>query len=267
MRRGWVVWALALTAALETGWLLYPVVRGLLLAIEDTPATRGHRLAAELGCFACHGPDGGGGTKNPGSQEGEVPAFTEQTQMMYVKTTDDLREYVLDGAPRRRREDPDYVRRMEAAAIRMPAYRAFVSARQLEDLVAYLRATSGQLLPPHEEAALVRGAELTAEHHCFRCHGPFGAGGVPNPGSFKGYIPGFWGDDYDDLVQSDEELRQWLADGEIARITEHPIGGWFFRRQAAKMPAYGRFLSPEDLAAMAAYVKWIRAGSWRARLQ
>jgi mono/diheme cytochrome c family protein len=58
---------------------------------------RGQRIAADLGCFACHGPGGGGGTANPGSEEGSVPAFTERTQMMYVKTADDLREYVLDG--------------------------------------------------------------------------------------------------------------------------------------------------------------------------
>jgi len=267
MRRGGFVWLLAITAALETGWLLYPVVRRIVLSIEEAPAARGHRLAAELGCFACHGPDGGGGTKNPGSQEGEVPAFTEQTQMMYVKTSDDLREYVLDGAPRRRREDPDYLARMEAAALHMPAYRSFVSSRQLEELVAYLRATSGQLLPAQDEARVARGGELTAEYHCFRCHGAFGAGGVPNPGSFKGYIPGFWGEDYDELVRGDEELDRWIADGEIARITEHPVGGWFFRRQAAKMPAYGKFLPPDDLSAIAAYVKWIRAGSWRSKLQ
>src|SRR5215470_17667388 len=154
MRRGGFVWALALVAALETGWLLYPLVRRFVLAIETTPATRGHRLAAELGCFACHGPEGGGGTKNPGSQEGEVPAFTEQTQMMYVKTTDDLREYILDGAPKRRREDEDYRTRIAAAALHMPAYRNLVSARQVEDLVAYLRATSGQLLPGSDDATV-----------------------------------------------------------------------------------------------------------------
>ena len=267
MRRVGLVWVLAIVAALETGWLLFPLVRGLVLAIEETPATRGHRLAAELGCFACHGPEGGGGTKNPGSQEGEVPAFTEQTQMMYVKTTDDLREYILDGAPKRRLDDPDYRERMQAAALRMPAYRSFVSARQVEDLVAYLRAASGQIFPEQEDAKLARGAELMTEHHCFQCHGPFGAGGVPNPGSFKGYIPGFWGHDYDDLVRNDEELRQWIADGEIARITEHPIGGWFFRRQAAKMPAYGTLLSADDVAAMMAYVKWLRAGAWQPKLQ
>jgi mono/diheme cytochrome c family protein len=265
--RGGFVWALGVVAALEAGWLLYPAVRRVVLAIEDTAAARGHRLAHSLGCFACHGPEGGGGTKNPGSQEGEVPAFTEQTQMMYVKTTDDLRAYILDGAPKRRLDDPDYVARMASAALRMPAYRGFVTAAEVEDLVAYLRATSGQIFPEEESKVLARGAELMAEYHCASCHGPFGAGGVPNPGSFKGYIPGFWGEDYDELVRDDEELRRWLADGEIPRITEHPVGGWFFRRQATKMPAYGRFLPPEDIAALAAYVKWLRAGTWQNKLK
>ncbi|HYY06522.1 MAG TPA: c-type cytochrome, partial [Candidatus Limnocylindria bacterium] len=116
----------------ETGWLAYPTLRARLLALEETPARRGQRLAGELGCFSCHGPGGGGGTKNPGSEEGTVPAFTERTQMMYVKTTEDLREYVLDGAPRRKREDPDYRAKVEKAALRMPAFREHVNARQLD---------------------------------------------------------------------------------------------------------------------------------------
>ena len=94
-----LVGVLALVALLETGWLLYPVVRARLLALEETPAARGERLAAQLGCFGCHGPAGGGGTHNPGSEEGTVPAFTERTQMMYVKTSDDLR-VIRVGPPR-----------------------------------------------------------------------------------------------------------------------------------------------------------------------
>jgi mono/diheme cytochrome c family protein len=263
--RTWLVWFLAALAALETCVLLYPVVRRLVLAVEETPAGRGHRLAGELGCFTCHGPEGGGGMKNPGSQEGEVPAFTEQTQMMYVKTTDDLREYILDGAPRRRREDADYRARMDAAALHMPAYRSLVSAAQVEDLVAYLRATSGQIIADEKDVS--HGAELATTYRCESCHAPLGAGGVSNPGSFKSYIPGFWGEDYDELVRSDAELHQWIADGAIPRITEHAIGGWFFRRQAVKMPAYGKFLPPEDVAALETWVKWVRAGAWRAKLR
>jgi mono/diheme cytochrome c family protein len=248
-------------ALVQAAWLAYPALRAGVLALEETPAARGERLALRLGCFGCHGPAGGGGTKNPGSEEGTVPAFTERTQMMFVKTADDLREYVLDGAPRRKREDPDYRTRMEGAALRMPAYRGFVTAAGVEDLVAFLRAASGQVLP--DETQAVRGAEVAADLSCFACHGPLGAGGVDNPGSFKGYIPAFWGGDFDDLVRSDEELRGWIADGQIPRISEHPIGGRFFRRQVIKMPAYRDRVPGGDVDALMAYVRWLRAGAWR----
>jgi mono/diheme cytochrome c family protein len=252
---------LVVLALVETAWLLFPFVRARVLRLEETPAARGRRLAAEHGCFACHGPGGGGGTPNPGSEEKEVPAFTEQTQMMYVKSPDDLREYVLDGAPKRRRDDPDYRAKMEAAALRMPAYRSFLGARDVEDIVTYLRAASGQVLP--DEAAAGRGGEVATKLGCFTCHGPLGAGGVSNPGSFKGYVPGFWDDDFDDLVRDEDELRAWIAEGQIDRIAKHPIGGWFFRRQAIKMPAYGRFLSEAEVGDLMTYVRWIRAGAWR----
>jgi mono/diheme cytochrome c family protein len=259
--RRFVTRVLVLLALAETGWLLYPAVRARLLGIEETPAARGQRLAAKLGCFGCHGPGGGGGTPNPGSEEKEVPAFTERTQMMYVKSPDDLREYVLDGAPKRRREDPEYRAKMEAAALRMPAFRSFVDAREIEDLVAYLRAASDQVLPDEADAA--RGAELARELGCAACHGPLGAGGVANPGSFKGYIPGFWGADFDELVRDEDELRSWIAEGEIERISKHPIGGRFFERQAIKMPAYKRFVAEADIGALMTWVRWIRTGAWR----
>src|SRR3989442_1092121 len=108
-----------------------------------------------------------------------------------------------------------------------------------------------------------RGQRLAVELGCFSCHGPVGAGGMGNPGSFKGYVPGFWGADFDDLVRTDDELRTWIAKGELARVAEHPIGGRFFQRQAIKMPAYRRFVPEDDLDALAAYVRWIHAGSWR----
>lgn len=278
--RRWLGRALVLFAVVEIARLAYPAVRDAVLSIEDTPAARGERLAGQLGCFGCHGPAGQGGIKNPkvaGEGEGdrtltvlsdddEVPAFTQQTQMMYVKTTDDIREYILDGAPRRKREDSDYRAEVESAALRMPAYRSLVTASQVEDLVAYLRAASGQILPEDDKGA-VRGGELALELSCFSCHGPLGAGGVSNPGSFKGYIPAFWGADFDELVRDDGELRRWIADGKISRIAEHPIGKVFFERQALKMPAYGKLLPPADVDALVAYVRWIRTGPWRAKLR
>lgn len=257
----------SLTAALtvlvvgQAAWLAYPGVRTRVLALEESPAARGQRLALELGCFSCHGPGGSGDTRNPGSEEETVPAFTERTQMMYIRDADDLREYILDGAPRRKREDADYRTRMEAAAVRMPAYRPFVTPGQVEDMVAYLRAASGQILA--DDPLVSRGAELAEELSCASCHGPLGGGGVRNPGSLKGYVPAFWGEDFDELVQDDDELHAWIADGEIPRIAEHWIGRYWFRRQAIKMPAYGRFLPEADIRALSAYVRWVRAGSWR----
>ena len=248
-------------AILETVWLVYPLVRARILALEETPAARGQRLAAELGCFACHGPGGGGGTKNPGSEEDTVPAFTERTQMMYVKGAEDLREYVLDGAPRRKCEDPEYRAKMEAAALRMPAYRDVLTAAQVEDLVAFLRAASGLIAPDEERAA--HGGELATQLSCFTCHGPLGAGGTPNPRSLKGYVPAFWGADFDDLVRDDTELRTWIAKGEIPRLAEHPIASRFLKRQVIKMPAYERFVPDADIDALVAFVRWIHAGNWR----
>ena len=253
--------ALVWVAVLETAWLAYPPLRARVLALEESPAVRGAQVAVRLGCFGCHGPGGSGGMPNPGSEEGTVPAFTQRTQMMYVRNADDLREYVLDGSPTRKREDPEYRVRMEAAALRMPAYRGRVSPREVEDLVAFLRAASDLIIPGEPLAA--RGAELATQLGCFACHGPLGAGGVQNPASFKGYIPAFWGSDFDDLVQTDEELRRWIAEGQIPRIAEHPIGRYWFRWQTIKMPAYRLFVSSEDIDALMAYVRWIRAGVWR----
>src|SRR5262245_23554779 len=91
-------WVLLVLVLGQAAWLLYPALRRRGLSLEETPAVRGERLAASLGCFACHGAGGAGGTANPTvtsgegktwrtlGSEGEVPAFTEQTQMMYVKT-------------------------------------------------------------------------------------------------------------------------------------------------------------------------------------
>jgi mono/diheme cytochrome c family protein len=184
--------------------------------------------------------------------------------MMYVTGTDELREYVLDGAPARRLADPEYVATVRAAALRMPAYRGLLTPAELDDLVAWLRAVSGQVVPKDRLAG--RGAALAAELDCFACHGPLGAGGVANPGSFKGYVPGFWGDDFDELVEDDGELRAWIAEGTIARIAEHPVGGRFLERQKLQMPAYGAHVSDADVDALVAYVRWIRRGEWRGEL-
>jgi mono/diheme cytochrome c family protein len=251
----WLVAFLAIAAV-----IVYPWGRDVVLEVQVTPVQRGHRVAMQSGCFDCHGPDGSGGVKNPGSADGEVPGFVGGTVMMWVKSDAEMREYILDGAPARKRRDARYRKQMESQLLAMPAYRGYLGAGELDDLMAYLRAVSGLIVPADELAA--RGQELAFKLGCFHCHGPMGAGGGPNPGSFKGYIPGWWGDDFRDLVRGDEELRAWILDGQIARLRDHWLAGYFLRWQRVSMPAYRDFVDDQQLAALMHYVRWVQAGEW-----
>lgn len=243
------------------GIQLYPGVRDLVLDAEETAAQRGHRIALGAGCFSCHGPAGSGGVKNPGSKDGTVPAFVGGEPMMWVDSEAELREYILDGAPERKRGNPRYTKRLEEQLLQMPAYRGYLSESEVDDLVAYIRAVSG-LAAPTDETAL-QGQELAYQFGCMDCHGPMGAGGVGNPGSLKGYIPGWWGKDFDDLVRSDDELREWIVEGRLQRLEDNPIARHFTTGQRIQMPGYKDRLSEEQLQALMAYVKWVNEGEWQ----
>jgi mono/diheme cytochrome c family protein len=254
-----IVLAISLTVALA--WIAYPHVRAIAIPPELTPAARGRQLAEDLGCFTCHGPLGRAGVSNPGSQYKAVPPFHEGTIMMFAKSDQDLREYILDGAPASKRESAEYLQEMSEQAIRMPAYRDHVSAQDVEDLVAFLRATSELLYPPDGPAS--DGEELARDLGCFTCHGAMGGGGHANPGSLKGYIPGFYGPDYAELVQNKDELRSWIENGGIGRLTDDPLAAYFLERQRVQMPAYGGFLSEKQIDDVIAYVEWLSTETWR----
>ncbi len=252
---------LLIVVAIETAYLAWPVARDVVMPPYASDVDQGRVIASELGCFNCHGPGGRGGVPNPGSKGGEIPAFREGTVMMYAHDDQSLREYILDGAPAKKRARPAYQEEMKAQAIHMPAYRSVVTSRQVDLLVAFLRAASDLLAPTDEPAA--HGAELAAKNGCFACHGEMGSGGLPNPGSLKGYIPGFGGPDFDELVRNDEELRGWIADGGIPRLRDDSAARFFIDRQRIQMPAFGPHLKPEEVDAIMAYVRWLVAGEWR----
>lgn len=239
-------------------WISAPLLRDAVLRPEASEALRGRERAQELGCFGCHGPGGRGGVGNPGSRRETIPGFTGSTLMMYVHDEDEIRQYVLDGRPDRLAGDADYEAEMAAQAIRMPAYRGVLAPGDLELLLAYIRQVSGMVEPEAEPAKT--GAEVAARMGCFGCHGALGMGGVDNPGSLKGYVPGFLGEDFRELVRDDAELREWILKGKLARIEQHWIGGWFSRRQLVQMPAYEKFLSPQEVDALVAFVRWIASG-------
>lgn len=276
--------------AVQAYLLFKPKVASLLLRKEKHPIVRGKELAAKLGCFSCHGDGGRGGVPNPGSETGEIPSFIEQEPMMWVEEDLDqeLKEYILYGHPKRLQKPEKSARlpfvtpafahkgeshpkapdaqekaqpRMpqpesaeEEGLIKMPAFEKVVSQRDLEDLVLFIKANAYLIAP---DPKLAQGEELTIANGCFACHGPLGAGGVSNPGSFKGYIPGFMGEDFEELVRSRKELLAWIEQGITPRFKKSRMAMMFTERQRIKMPAFGEVLSEEEIAKVADYVEWL----------
>lgn len=261
--RSWKLASIVLAAMLliALGWIAYPHLLAVAIPPEITQAARGRQLAEELGCFTCHGPLGRAGVTNPGSRYKTVPPFHEGTLMMFAKSDQELREYILDGAPAAKLASAEYLQEMSEQALRMPPFGDHVTERDVEDLVAFLRASSDLLFPPEGPAS--DGEVLAQELGCFTCHGAMGSGGHANPGSLKGYIPGFYGPDYAELVRDEGELRSWIENGGIRRLTEDPLAAFFLERQRVQMPAYSGFLSAEQIDSLVAYVSWVAQESWR----
>ncbi len=218
-----------------------------------SPAARGEALAREAGCTACHtlglAPRG----PQPPRAGARVPSWDGRELASFARDLGELREWIADGVPARLRDTRGPP---GSAAVAMPAYRDRLSARELDDLLAYLVAVSG--FAPAMPVAAYEGRVLATELGCFGCHGPSGAGGTPNDGSLTGTIPAWDGWDYAELVQSDAELREWLLDGHPARLWDNPLARGFLERQVLKMPAYRARLSEDELGKLVAYLTWLR---------
>ena len=150
-----------------------------------------------------------------------VPAFSRDDLEAYAKSEDEIREWILDGMPRRLRQDPAPASSAEASLTPMPAWRDILCRREVDDLVAYIKAV-GDVERPQDAGA--EAGRATAERlGCFGCHGPQGRGAPPNPRSFKGYIPAWDGVDFPDLARSDAEVREWIV-GRASTAASGAIG-------------------------------------------
>jgi cytochrome c553 len=232
-----------------------PALRQYWSARAANPVRRGVALARDLGCFACHGDAGGAGIPDPGGDDLAVPAWSGGLWMMYVEDDDEIREFILDGVSRARAESRSGREERERMAIAMPAYRSILGPRETEDLVAAFRVLSGMSRPPSGTPE-GRGHDLARSWGCFSCHGPGGCGGRPNPGSLAGFVPGWYGPDFDDLVRDRGEFDTWIREGRIPRLDAHPVGSLFLERQRLRMPPY-RGLTDADLDDLWAYVAWL----------
>lgn len=214
-----------------------------------TAVWRGREVARTKGCFNCHGFEGYQGIPNPGYENKEVPAWQGGTAMMYLKDTAEIREWVLHGKPPGQQQ-------AAAGLIKMPAFEGRLSSAELEDLVAYLKAVMGIITVTDTLAQ--QGYNKIVQLGCFGCHGPYGLGGMPNPGSFKGYIPGWDGSDFADLVQNEQELQQWILQGKIDRLQNNRVASRYTQGQLIRMPAYKDHLSAAELRQVLHYIRWVR---------
>jgi mono/diheme cytochrome c family protein len=251
----WIVGA-GIAALIVVGALVAPdLIRSRWSARSSNPVRRGIARAHELGCFACHGPAGRDGIPDPGFQGGEVPSWSGGVWMMYVENEAEIREFILDGISSRRAASFTALEELERAAIPMPAYKNVLEGSDLDDLTAAFLVLSGMSDPPRDTPE-GRGRDLARRWQCFSCHGPGGAGGVENPGSFAGYIPGWYGPDFEELVRDREEFESWIRDGTLKRLATHPVASRFLAAQRVPMPPYPD-LTAEELGELWAYVGWL----------
>lgn len=227
-----------------------PILRLVHRIREENPVVRGMRVAGRWGCGACHLPAGGSEIPNAGSRLGTVPAWGGGGLRKYAATAADAARIVREGSPAKASG--------LTPMIFMPAYGGHLPPRDVADVVAYVRALDGEDLPADPVARL--GFEAASRHGCFHCHGPAGAGGVPNPGSLTGEIPGFLGPGYADLARSPEEFREWVRTGCAARVANNLLALRFLEAQRTSMPAFPREVLPDgELAAIRRYIETARA--------
>ncbi|MEY4374983.1 MAG: hypothetical protein RL760_1150 [Candidatus Eisenbacteria bacterium] len=220
------------------------------------PAERGRRLAERHGCLGCHGANGVEGAANPGRTDRTVPGWSGDL-MMYASDAAAVREWILDGAPAKKRASEQWRAQRDAGALVMPAYRGRLSARDADDLVAYVMAVNGSPAPADSLARA--GLERATALGCVGCHGAGGRLARPNPGSFKGVIPSWDGRDFTELVRDQAEFGAWVEKGVAPRFAANPVAAWFLARADVRMPAYERHLAPGDVDALWAYVQWLRS--------
>jgi len=205
---------------------------------------RGRLIAFKYGCFNCHGFEGIGGIKNPNYKYEEVPSFKGQTYMMFIKNPSEIKEWILYGKPRNRKVD-------NKGLIKMPAYENIISQKELNDLIIYLKVIM-DLIEINDSIAK-RGYEIAENMGCFGCHGPYGLGGMPNPRSLKGYIPGWDDKEFNRLVLNDKEMREWIKEGKIKRLE------FILKFQTIKMPSYKEVLNEQQIDTIIYYIKYLRS--------
>ncbi len=128
----------------------------------------------------------------------------------------------------------------------MPAFATRVGKGTLDRLVFGAEVSAG-LIGVDDEPEVRIGLTIAGEMGCFDCHGPMGAGGVANPGTVGGRVPGFFGASFVRQSGSLDGIEGIVRDGRPARRA------WWtpWKRPALDMPAYGDRLDSVEIQLLA----------------
>lgn len=106
---------------------------------EGSRADEGRLAAWTLGCFSCHGPQGRGTMPNVRAFKGYIPSWDGDDFPDLVANDQEIRDWILDGGPRRILEHPVARWFIQQQPIKMPAYRGRITDGQVEGIIAYIR--------------------------------------------------------------------------------------------------------------------------------
>jgi mono/diheme cytochrome c family protein len=105
------------------------------------------------------------------------------------------------------------------------------------------------------DTPVTRGEAIAIKSGCFGCHGPGGSRPIKNPGSKSGDVPGWPGGTWMMWNNSEEDVRAWIVDG-------HPKDREPDQNALMKMPAYGKWLTKEEVDDLVAYVLAVSMFGW-----
>ncbi len=201
--------------------------------VSESVAAGAHDFT-KFACAQCHGERGRGGVS------ADVPALDQVGKQLTVAQ---LKQIIDHGLGESANPKKPY----------MPVWGQVISAHQVADLVAYIRAglppVPGATPPPviTGQGAAVEGALLYERYGCVNCHGPNGLGGVPNPQSPDKAIPPLSGADFFEEFNTDQKIITMIRSGSV--LGKAPI---------VSMPHWGGIIPDEQLQALVAYIKTLK---------
>jgi mono/diheme cytochrome c family protein len=194
----------------------------------------GAHTFVQFACVQCHGFRGRGGV------DPAVPALTTAGHSLTVAQ---LTHVINHGLGESANPKQPY----------MPVWGEVISATQVHDLVAYIRAglpsvsDTEPVVIPRGQGPAVAGAALYVRYGCINCHGPNGLGGVSNPLSADKSIPPLSGGGFRHDFPTDQAIAVVIRSGSV--IGRAPI---------VSMPHWGGIIPPQDVQSLVAYLKTLK---------